>query len=138
MGYTASRKIKKELTYKYYGDNFVKRPKYSNRSCSCLAKHLHQSILEADYCNELFLLKKAKKIIGYESQHKIEIFVNGKHITNHIVDFKVNTAPGRYEFHEVKGYPTDTWKIKRKLVEAVCPLIPYIVKTEKQKMWIKR
>jgi len=40
----------------------------------------------------------------------------------------VETKGGGFEFHEVKGYATDVWKIKKKLVEALYPEIPYIVK----------
>ena len=85
-------------------------------------------MLEADYCNELCLRKKTKDIRSYSTQHKIEIIVAGKRIANHYVDFLVETKGGGFEFHEVKGYATDVWKIKKKLVEALYPEIPYIVK----------
>ena len=80
-----------ELKYKYYGDKFVKRPKYSNRSCQCWnKKHApHQSILEADLCNQLNAMQRSGEIINYISQYKIEIKVNGVHICNHYVDFFV-------------------------------------------------
>lgn len=125
--------MNKELKYCYYGDKYVKRKKYSNKSCTCWARHLHQSILEADYCNELALLKKSGQIGDYEIQHKIEITVAGKHICNHYVDFIVFKPGGVIEFHEVKGYSQEIWKLKRKLVEALYPKIPYIVKYEKSK-----
>lgn len=120
--------LQKNLVYKYFKANYVNRPKYRNRSCSCLAKHLHQSILEADYCSELYLLKKGRKIRDYSTQFKIDITVGDKHITNHYVDFRVINLEGGAEFHEVKGYETDVWKIKRRLVEALFPDIPYIIK----------
>lgn len=125
--------FKNLIQYHYYGDKFVKRPKYSNRSCYCYSKHLHHSILESDYCNELFILRRAGHIKDFAIQHKIDIVVKGKHITNHYVDFFVKYPDGRVEFHEVKGYEQDLWKIKRRLVEALYPKIPYVVKYDKAK-----
>lgn len=125
------KKLLNKLSYSYYEDKYVKRPKYSNRSCVCFAKHIHQSILEGDYCNQLFLEKKAGQIFDYTIQHKIEIYVQEKFITSHYVDFKVTKNNLNHEFHEVKGYETDVWKIKRRLVEALYPDIPYIVKVAK-------
>lgn len=90
-------------------------------------------MLEADYCNELYLLKKSDHIKNFWIQHKIDLTVNGKHITNHYVDFMVEYPDGHMEFHEVKGYEQDLWIIKRRLVEALYPEIPYVVKSEKQK-----
>ena len=125
------KKIQEAISYHYPGDKFVKRLKYSNRSCTCMAKHIHQSILEADYCNELYLLKKSGVITDYSTQYKIPLVVNGVHITNHYVDFCVLKGIDTIEYHEVKGCPTEVWKIKRRLTEALNPGIPYIVKQQK-------
>lgn len=76
-------------------------------------------------------MKKAGEIHNYEIQHKIDLKVNGIHITNHYVDFLVFKPQGVVEFHEVKGYATSEWKIKRRLTEALFPAIPYIVKQGK-------
>lgn len=125
--------VKKHLDYHYFADKYVKRPKYSNRSASCLSHHIHQSILEADYCNELFFLKRAGAISDFTIQHKIDLRVHGVHITNHYVDFRVLKPNGCYEFHEVKGYATDLWQIKKRLTEALFPQIPYVIKSDKKK-----
>ena len=125
--------MNKELRTVYFGDRHVKRPKYRNRSCTCWSKHIHQSILEADHCS---FLKGTQEI--YDIQHKIEIFVNGKHITNHFVDFVIWKDKARtkiLKFQETKGYFTDLWSVKKKLVEALYPDIPYEVLTEKKKLW---
>lgn len=124
----SSHSLQKNLTYKYFKNNYVKRPKYRNKSCRCLSDHWHQSVLEADYCSELYLLKRGRKIRDYSIQYKIEVIVGDKHITNHFVDFRVVNNEGLPEFHEVKGYETEVWKIKRRLVEALYPNIPYVVK----------
>lgn len=131
------KKIQDQIRYEYPGDRYVKRAKYSNRSCVCWMKHTHQSILESDLCN-------LKKLEGkpFSIQYKIEIKVNGKHICNHYVDFadhktwkdaqaKINPI----RFIESKGFEQEIWKLKRKLVEAIYPEIPYIVKYERPKFY---
>jgi len=127
------KKIRKvvELTYSHYGDRYVVRPKYSNRSQECWEKHRHQSMLESDLCNQLTAMKKAGEITAFTTQHKIELVVNGVKVGTHYVDFFVIFSLGRTEFWEAKGYDTDVWKIKKKIVEALYPDIPYVVKREK-------
>lgn len=134
------KRIREQISYHYLGDRFVKRNKFSARSCACWNKiHApHRSILEADLCNQLALMQKTGQIISYTTQHKIEIIVRGRHICNHYVDFLVYfSSPTNQwtEFWEAKGYPTDEWKLKRKLVEALFPEIPYVVKYEKPKYY---
>ena len=123
--------------------------KYHNRWTRCSSDHNHASKLEAEYCDQLRLLKKTHNIVGYEVQQKFELKVNGKHICNHIVDFLVYTnkllvesCPGlqeayQPEVHETKGFVTRDWKIKRKLFEALYPGIKYIV-IGGQKTWETR
>ena len=137
MGYgKLPKKISQEITTHYYKDRYVQRPKYSNRSCYCMKQHKHDSILEADYCNELSVSG-----VPFSIQHKIEIRINGKFICSHYVDFAVwndhKVGSKIIEFIEVKGYATDLWKLKRKLVEATHPEVPYTVKSEKPK-WQKK
>ena len=129
--------IQEAVRYCYPGDKFVKRPKYRNRSCVCSAKHIHQSILEADYCSHLLILKKSGEIKDYFTQYPIEIIVNNRIITKHYVDFYVLKPNGAAEFHETKGYEQEVWKIKRRLCEALFPDTPYIVKYEKTRYFKK-
>ena len=131
------KKIQDAITYSYPGDRFVKRPKYSNVSAQCWNKQhaVHASILEADLCNQLNIMKKTREIQSYVTQYKIELIVEGQRIANHYVDFCVSYAHGRVEFWEAKGYPTQEWELKRKLTRALYPDIPYIVKYEKPTFW---
>lgn len=119
------------ITYHPFGSRFVQRKKYSNRSCSCWLSHKHDSILEADYCNQLNALKRAGEVKAFEIQYKLALVVNGVKICSHYVDFLVTYPDGHQEFHETKGMDTRDWQIKRKLVEALWPQIPYVVKREK-------
>lgn len=61
---------------------------------------------------------KAGLITSWDRQVKIDLRVNGKHICNYYVDFQLNFADGHIELHEVKGYRTALYTLKRKLLEA--------------------
>ncbi len=101
--------------------------KFSNTSSRCNQEHSHDSIGEAQYCNSLELLKRAKEIRSFKIQQSYDMTVNGKTICKHIVDFLVTNKEGKVEVHEVKGFATNVWNLKRKLFEALYPSIPYIV-----------
>jgi hypothetical protein len=47
--------------------------------------------------------------------------VNGKHIANYFCDFLVTFEDGREEWHEVKGFQTEVWRLKEKLFRAIYP-----------------
>jgi hypothetical protein len=73
-------------------------------------------------------LLKAGEIGAYRTQYKLELKVNGKLIANHYVDFAVFDKAGQLSyFVESKGFDTDAWRLKRKLVEALYPDIEYRV-----------
>lgn len=83
--------------------------------------YTYDSKKEADHAVELDWLKKAGEIKKWERQHKISIDINGVHICNYFVDFKVYYNDGHVEFHEVKGFETDLWRIKWRLAKAMYP-----------------
>lgn len=78
----------------------------------------YHSKKEADYAVQLEWLRKAGEVKEIIPQYKLDIRVNGKHITNYFIDFKVVYAD-RVELVEVKGFETDVWNIKWKLTEAL-------------------
>lgn len=45
--------------------------------------------------------------------------MNGIHITNLYCDFEVEMQDGRKQLHEVKGFETTMFLIKRRLLEAI-------------------
>lgn len=102
--------------------------KYRSRATICFSGHKHPSKIEANYCDQLRLLQKAGQIISYKCQVKFDLAVNGKLICRHIVDFLVMTDKGE-EVHEVKGFATRDWKLKRKLFKVLYPQIKYYVIT---------
>lgn len=77
---------------------------------------------EASYAQDLDLSKRAKnpkdKVVSYEVQVPYLIEINGKKICKYLADFKVLYADGHTEVVDVKGFRTDIYKLKKKLVEA--------------------
>lgn len=79
----------------------------------------YHSKKEADYAVQLAWLKKAGEILEIIPQYKIDLRVNGKHITNYFIDFKVEYTDGHIELIEVKGFQTPEWLLKWRLTEAL-------------------
>ena len=76
MGYSHFPRKLVELNYSGIGKLSVKGMKYRNKSCWCITKHWHQSILETDYFNHLHTLKKIGEIKDYDIHPKLELCVN--------------------------------------------------------------
>lgn len=93
------------------------KSKYGNNSQEYNGRR-YDSKREAAYAQELDWRMKAGEIKEVIPQFKIPLKVNGKHIANYYVDFKVIMADDSVEFHEVKGFETDVWKMKWKILEA--------------------
>lgn len=96
----------------------IRSNKY-NASKSFYNGYWYQSKLEAGYAQELDLRVKAKDIKSWERQVRVSLDVNGYHITNYIVDFKVLHNDDTIEWVECKGMETAEWVLKRKLFEAL-------------------
>lgn len=89
----------------------AKRKEYNGRS--------YHSVGEANYAAILDLRKKAGEIKKIIPQYKLDIRVNGVHITNYVIDFKVILINDSVELHEYKGYETPEWRLKWKLTEVL-------------------
>lgn len=68
---------------------------------------------EARYYTKLKLMQKAGEISFFLMQVPVPIMGNKKHR----VDFLVFYPDGSWEFHEVKGYETEPWRLKRDYIE---------------------
>ena len=102
--------------------------KYGNRK-TMYKKCLYDSKKEAEYAMQLDSELFDGKIQGWKRQVTLALDVNGEHICNAIVDFMViHNFPRSVEYVEVKGYATDVWKLKRKLIEALYPDIVYTIR----------
>ena len=101
--------------------------KYGAKKTTCHQGHSHPSMLEADYCDTLHLVAKSdKRIRSIEYNKPYDLSVNGVKICVHRPDWTVMTAEG-VEVHEAKGMPTPSWRLKKKLFEALYPNIKYVV-----------
>lgn len=78
----------------------------------------YHSKFEAGYAAELDLRVKAKDIKSWERQVKLDLKVNGQHITNYYIDFIVTYNDGSREFVECKGLEMEVWKMKWRILEA--------------------
>jgi hypothetical protein len=94
------------------------RNKYGNKT-SVINGRSFDSKLEAAYFNELVFRQKAGEIKEIIPQFKLDITINGKHICNYYVDFKLIMRDESTEYHEVKGFATDIWALKWKLAQAL-------------------
>lgn len=91
--------------------------KFKAKRASFLGRSYH-SIGEAEYAMELEWRRKAGEIKEWIPQFKIDLKVNGMHICNYFMDFKVITKTDGVEFHEYKGMETMEWRLKWSLLHA--------------------
>ena len=98
--------------------NKVRRNKYNAVKQHYGDSHYH-SKFEASYAQDLDWRLKAKEIKSWERQVKLSLNVNGKHICNYYIDFKIIHNDNSVELIEVKGFSTDVWRLKWKLCEAL-------------------
>jgi hypothetical protein len=100
------------------------KSKYGNNSQVYNGRR-YDSKREAAYAMDLDWRLKAGQIKEVIPQYKIDLKVNGKHIAFYYVDFKVVMADDSIQFHEVKGFETDVWKMKWRILEAtLCDIEP--------------
>jgi hypothetical protein len=96
------------------------KSKYGNKTKTYNGK-TYDSIREANHAEELDWRIKAGEIKEVVPQFKIPLKINDRHIANYYIDFKVVLTDGDIEYHEVKGFETDLWRLKWKMTEALYP-----------------
>jgi len=102
--------------------NYRKKGKYHNVSTN-YGGHCYQSKLEAKFAQDLDWRLKSGEIKAWTRQIPIQLEVNGFKICKYIMDFEIVHKDGSLEWVETKGYETEVWKIKWKLLEALLPTI---------------
>jgi hypothetical protein len=90
--------------------------KYSNESCIYNGVS-YDSKFEAHYAQNLDWLLKAGAIKKWERQFPVRIRYRGETICTLWVDFLVHHTDGSLELAETKGFETDTFKLKKRLLE---------------------
>lgn len=83
------------------------------------------------YC-ELKLLVQAGEIRNLELQPAFPIVIEGVRVTTYIADFAY-FGGGKRVIEDVKGFKTDVYALKKKLVEAMYPGVKIIEITSKSK-----
>jgi len=96
------------------------KSKYNNKTKQYNGR-TYDSIREANHAEELDWRIKAGEIIEVIPQYKIDLRINERHIANYYIDFKVILSDGDIEYHEVKGFETEVWRLKWKMTEALYP-----------------
>lgn len=84
----------------------------------------YDSKFEARTAQELDLRMKAKEFTEIDAQFRIPLYVylpDGKPVTifNYICDFRCHKPDGTYLLVEAKGHVTETYRIKRKILDLV-------------------
>lgn len=83
----------------------------------------YASKLESSVAADLELAKKAtrkeERVVEVRPQYRVDLKVNGRHICNYYVDFYVKFADKHEELWEAKGFQTEVWRLKWKLLEAI-------------------
>ena len=83
---------------------------------------MHQSTLECRRCNELHLMQSGGLIRDLEAhpQPRFDLAVNGVHVCYYFADFRyVDTETGETLVEDVKGWKTEMYKIKQRLMLAI-------------------
>lgn len=113
-------KISKELFSKGTFEP-IRRSKYNNKKTFYNGVE-YDSKREAEFAMQLDLLAKAsdlsQRVVRVERQVPFQVVVNDKKICKYVADFEVDYADGHSEVIDVKGFKTDVYRLKKKLVEA--------------------
>lgn len=95
--------------------------KYHNRECTCDGLKF-DSYKEKAYYEELKLLQRAGAVKQIETQVKYVLQEAFKYMgkteraITYIADFRVTYTDGHIEIVDVKGFKTDVYKLKRKML----------------------
>ena len=89
----------------------AKKQKYRGR--------IYDSTLEMEKAIDLDWQVKAKAIKSWTAQYKFDLRVSGEHICNYYIDFRVENNDGSIDYIEIKGFPTDLWRFKFRITEAL-------------------
>jgi hypothetical protein len=95
-----------------------RKNKYGNKK-TVYNGNKYDSKKEAEYAYRLDMLIKAKEVISWERQIRLNLLVNDIKVCAYLVDFIVKYPDNKVEYVDVKGYKTDIYKLKKKLVKAV-------------------
>ena len=102
----------------YFNPQPKKKNKYGTKKQS-YAGRVYDSTLEMEKAIDLDWQLKAKVIKSWKPQHKFDLRVKGEHICNYYIDFRVENNDGSIDYIEIKGFPTDLWRFKFRITQAI-------------------
>lgn len=79
----------------------------------------YDSKKEAAYAKELDLRLKAKDIQSWRRQVSIQLSIYSQPICKYYMDFEITHNDGTIEMVEIKGFQTEIWRLKWKILEAI-------------------
>ncbi len=95
------------------------RSKYGNKK-TVVDGITFDSIKEGKRYSELRLLEKAGEISELELQPKYDLVINNIKVCRYVGDFKYRLGTcGQYILEDCKGFKTQTYRLKAKLMKAV-------------------
>jgi hypothetical protein len=95
------------------------RPKYGNKKTE-VDGVTFDSKKEANRYSQLKLLLLAGVIAELECQPGFDLVVNGKKVCKYVADFRYrDVATGKVVVEDAKGFKTDVYKIKKRLLFAL-------------------
>lgn len=74
---------------------------------------------EARRYDELCLLVFTNQIYDLRRQPEFHVWIGGKLVTRYVSDFYYQTRDGAVIIEDAKGFRTPTYRLKKKLVEAI-------------------
>jgi hypothetical protein len=93
--------------------------KYHNKK-TIVEGYAFDSLAERNRYQQLMLLVRNEDIHSLEIHPKFPVNVNNKHICNYFADFRYyDVQAEKFIVEDVKGVRTTTYRLKKKLVEAI-------------------
>ena len=101
----------------------TRNKKYGNQKTTYNG-HKYDSKFEAGVAKELELRKRAGDILDFDKQYRVDIEIfnsTGKkvHEVRHKVDFRIHELDGTFTLLEAKGFETQDYRFRRKLLEKI-------------------
>lgn len=81
--------------------------------------YVYDSKLEAAEAEQIELRILAQEVESYTRQHRLDLYIGESRICSYKIDFRAVRTDGVIEYIEVKGLPTEVWKLKWKMTQAL-------------------
>jgi hypothetical protein len=99
-------------------DALKRAPKYRNRAIT-IDGHRFPSVREANRYGYLKVLALKGEIADLELQRRFPIHVNGQKVCTYIADFCYQDPKRGFVVEDAKGFATDVYRLKKKLMRIV-------------------